>query len=177
MKLQSSEFDVLLGRATRAARQAAAYISSESGKQREIREKEGGTSRASQIVTEVDLESQRLILEELDETIGEFELGLLTEERQDDSSRLARGYFWCIDPLDGTLPFVENVAGYSVSIALVSRIGIAEIGVVADPLSGDLYHAVRGGGAFKNGESDRAGRSWGGADAGDGSQFRPTGKL
>ena len=112
--------------------------------------KQGGNSLASQVVTEVDLESQRRILELLEPSIADYELGLLTEERQDDGGRFAHDHFWCIDPLDGTLPFTENVAGYSVSIALVSRAGVPLIGVIADPTTATTYHTRRGSGAYKD---------------------------
>jgi 3'-phosphoadenosine 5'-phosphosulfate (PAPS) 3'-phosphatase len=36
---------------------------------------------------------------------------------------LNKDYFWCIDPLDGTLPFIEGLTGYAVSVALVARNG------------------------------------------------------
>ena len=79
-------------------------------------------------------------------------MGLLTEESVDDLTRLKKDYFWCVDPLDGTLPFIESTPGYAVSIALVSRSGIPQIGVIYDPVEQNLYYAIKGGGAFKNGE-------------------------
>ena len=57
---------------------------------------------------------------------------------------------WFIDPLDGTLPFIESTSGYAVSIALVSRRGTPVIGVIYDPLEKTLYHSVEGLGAFRN---------------------------
>ena len=64
--------------------------------------------------------------------------------------RLTRPYFWCVDPLDGTLPFVEGVPGYAVSIALVAQSGTPVIGVVFDPASGALMHAIKGQGAYRD---------------------------
>jgi len=133
-----------------AAKRAADHIQSQAGKQREVLTKDGGGSRASQVVTEVDFECQRLILEILDPSIEAHNFGLLTEELKDDSSRHTCDYFWCVDPLDGTLPFIENVAGYSVSIALLRRDGTPVIGVVHDPVTSTTYHAVRDGGVFCN---------------------------
>ncbi len=109
-----------------------------------------GTSLASQVVTEVDLLSQQIILDELLPTCKIYDLALLTEETPDDLGRLEKDYFWCIDPLDGTLPFIESVAGYAVSIALVSKLGIPIIGVVFDPLEKTLYHAIKGKGVYRN---------------------------
>lgn len=149
MRLSNEDINRLLELAVTAAVRASDYIQSQAGKHRDVMKKQGGSSRASQVVTEVDLESQRLILESLNESLHEFELGLLTEETQDDASRHQREHFWCIDPLDGTLPFIEGVAGYSVSIALVSRSGDPVIGVIHDPVEGTLYHASRGRGAYR----------------------------
>lgn len=67
----------------------------------------------------------------------------------DDHSRLTKDYFWCIDPLDGTLPFVESQSGYAVSISLVSRDGEPQIGIVYDPQSQVLFHAIKGRGLFR----------------------------
>jgi len=153
MKLSDSDFNHLLSFALTAAERAGSYIQSRVGQHLETGTKEAGNTLASQIVTEVDLESQRLILATLQDSIDEYRLGLLTEEGVDDSSRLETDHFWCIDPLDGTLPFVNRTPGYSVSIALVSRTGESQIGVIHDPDRGDTFHAVKGRGAFLNGES------------------------
>ncbi|PWJ42275.1 3'(2'),5'-bisphosphate nucleotidase CysQ family protein [Sediminitomix flava] len=115
-----------------------------------VHQKEGGESLASQVFTEADIESQNKILEVLDFTFSEFDLGLLTEEAEDDSSRFEKDYFWCVDPLDGTLPFTEGKSGFSISVALVSKEGIPVIGVVYDPIVNHLYRAISGEGVYKN---------------------------
>ena len=104
-----------------------------------------------QVVTEVDRKAQEIILNALKPTFELYDLGLLTEESEDDNSRFQKDYFWCIDPLDGTLSFIESSPGYSVSIALVSRNGVPQLGVIYDPLEKVLYHAMIGQGAFRNG--------------------------
>ncbi len=116
-----------------------------------VEHKSADGSLATQVVTEVDRHSQALILDVLAPTSAAHDLALLTEESPDDGSRLAKDFFWCIDPIDGTLNFVEGTPGYAVSVALVSRDGSPHVGVVYDPVTHTLYHAVRGGGAFRNG--------------------------
>ncbi len=103
------------------------------------------------MVTEIDRRSQAIILEGLSESVSRFSLGVLSEELDDDGGRLERDFFWSIDPLDGTLPYVEARPGYAVSIALVSREGVPQIGVIVDPVHGTLYCALRGGGITRNG--------------------------
>jgi len=71
-------------------------------------------------------------------------------ETEDDGSRFEKDFFWCIDPMDGTLPFINKQPGFSVSIALVAKDGTPYIGVVLDPRTGSLYHAIKGHGVYKN---------------------------
>jgi len=118
-----------------------------------VEKKKGGTSYASQIVTVVDKECETAILTYLRPTCEAFDLALLSEETEDDESRFMKEYFWCIDPMDGTLAFINKRPGFAVSIALVSKDGIPQIGVVYDPCTDSLYHAIRGNGAYKNGQS------------------------
>jgi len=115
-----------------------------------VEKKEGGKSLASQVVTEVDIACEKEILSYLLPTCEDFGIALLSEEREDDGSRFNHDFFWCIDPMDGTLAFINKQPGFSVSIALVSKDGTPHIGVVFDPSTNSLYHASKGNGAFKN---------------------------
>lgn len=152
MPLTSNNLIDLCNLAIDAAHEAGKIISSYAGKQVKMQQKNGGSSLASQVVTEVDIKSENKILEILLPSCKEFNLALLTEETTDDKSRFEKEFFWCIDPLDGTLPYTENIAGYSVSIALVSKVGEPVIGVIYDPYNNITYHAVLNNGAFKNGK-------------------------
>lgn len=137
--------------AQKAARAAGEYIQSKVDTQYGQGRKEGGTSIASQVVTEVDLRAQEIILTYLQDSFDRYDLGLLTEEAADDQSRLKQAHFWCIDPLDGTLPFTEGRPGYAVSIALVSQAGDPVIGVVCLPDQANCYAALKDGGVQLNG--------------------------
>jgi len=152
MSLSPQVFSQLADLACEAAQGAGALIAGYTDRELKVQHKVGGDSLASKVVTEVDALSQQRILERLHASMQQYEFGLLTEEAMDDGSRLQKDYFWCIDPLDGTLPFTRRVPGYAVAIALVSRFGRAEIGVVYDPVTGDLYRAVQGQGMTLNGE-------------------------
>ncbi|MFY0606767.1 MAG: inositol monophosphatase family protein [Cyclobacteriaceae bacterium] len=149
-ELTSKELNHLCQVATKAAMEAGEYIQSMFDKHYVTQSKQGGDSLASQVVTEVDIKAQEIILSHLNPTISDHDLGLLTEELTDDHSRHTKDYFWCIDPMDGTLPFTEHRTGYAVSIALISRSGDPVIGVVYIPDLGECYKAVKGGGVFLN---------------------------
>lgn len=63
-------------------------------------------------------------------------------------------YLWVVDPLDGTKEFIKRNAEFTVNIALVHG-GKSVLGVVAVPVTGDIYFAVAGGGAtLRRGGSD-----------------------
>eukprot|EP01008_Symbiontida_sp_HLA12_P000531 NODE_1528_length_587_cov_1.862069_g1515_i0.p1 GENE.NODE_1528_length_587_cov_1.862069_g1515_i0~~NODE_1528_length_587_cov_1.862069_g1515_i0.p1 ORF type:complete len:184 (-),score=60.15 NODE_1528_length_587_cov_1.862069_g1515_i0:35-586(-) len=57
---------------------------------------------------------------------------------------------WTIDPLDGTTNFTHGLSIFSVSIAF-SVWGEEKVGVVFNPMTGELFSAVRGRGADLNG--------------------------
>jgi len=136
--------------AVAAARSAGQIISQSSNQKIEVEHKDGGHTYASQVVTEVDRKAQDAILETLNLSCDEHDFALLTEESEDDHSRFQKEYFWCIDPLDGTLPFTKKEPGYSVSIALVAKCGKPQIGVVYDPVHDVLWEAAIGRGVKKN---------------------------
>lgn len=138
--------------AVQAALDAGALIRSYRDREVEVIHKEGGDTYASQVVTEVDRKAQDAILRILGPSCEEYEIALLTEESEDDGSRFEKECFWCIDPMDGTLPFIRGEPGYSVSIALVARDGSPMIGVVFDPVHDVLWQATKGQGVRRNAE-------------------------
>lgn len=73
--------------------------------------------------------------------------GLLTEESDDDLSRLEKERVWIVDPLDGTTEFIDATGEFSVQIALTVK-GQPALGVIYQPTADLLYRAVQGGGAF-----------------------------
>jgi len=151
MKLKDEDLIALADVACEAAREAGALIASYRDRKVEVKHKAGGDSLASQVVTEVDGLAEGVILRMLGPTLSRFDLALLTEETADDGSRHRKDYFWCVDPLDGTLSFTQGIPGYSVSIALVRGDGVPMIGVVYDPVEAKLYRAVYGQGIAING--------------------------
>jgi fructose-1,6-bisphosphatase/inositol monophosphatase family enzyme len=142
----------LTKQAVQAAREAGELIRSYEDREVDVLHKEGGDTYASQVVTEVDRKAQDAILRILGTTCEEFDLAVLTEESEDDRRRFEKEFFWCIDPMDGTLPFIRKEPGYSVSIALVARDGSPQIGVVYDPVHDVLWQATKGQGVQRNGE-------------------------
>lgn len=151
MRLTKQDLDDLLHDAMAAAREAGAFIHASAARGIEVQHKSGGSNIASQVVTEVDLRADAMISEALRPSCARYNLALLTEESTDDRARLQKDAFWSVDPLDGTMAFIESKPGYSVSIGLVARDGTPMIGVVYNPVTDILYSAVRGQGVKRDG--------------------------
>ena len=102
------------------------------------------------LVSYVDKEAERQIVEKLQ---GIFpEAGFITEE----GTNTTRGemYNWVIDPLDGTTNFIHGIPVFSVSIALMEMEEVI-LGVVYEVNQKECFYAVKGGGAFCNGDPIR----------------------
>lgn len=96
-------------------------------------------------VTIADREADRLIRAGLEATFpGD---GLLSEEAEDDPTRLDKERVWIIDPVDGTTEFIDQTGEFAVQIALTVA-GQPVLGVVYQPVHDLLYYAVQGQGAF-----------------------------
>lgn len=151
MNFTDEQLERLTRQAIKAALSAGEVINAQRQSEIEVQHKQSGSSAASQVVTAVDYQAQAAILEILQPSCNEYDLALLTEESPDDGQRLKKAAFWCIDPMDGTLAFINNTPGFAVSIALVARDGTPLIGVVYDPVEQCLYHASHRRGAYRDG--------------------------
>lgn len=59
---------------------------------------------------------------------------------------------WLCDPIDGTALFVRGLPYCTTMLALIEN-GRVTMGFIYDFVTDTLFHAVRGGGAFRNGEA------------------------
>jgi len=73
--------------------------------------------------------------------------GILAEESVDTKRRLEKSRVWMVDPLDGTNGFIDGNGDFAVQIGLAEE-GECVLGVVYQPLTDVLYHAVKGEGAW-----------------------------
>ena len=99
------------------------------------------------LVTEVDQESERLIVGHL---LGSFpDHGIVAEEGEYPQGDAPLR--WIIDPLDGTTNYAHGFPWFCVSIGLESA-GELVAGVIYNPMHDELFTATKGGGAFRNGQ-------------------------
>ena len=75
-------------------------------------------------------------------TLASANLPMLSEEGREIpyEERKSWEYFWMVDPLDGTKEFLKRNGEFTVNIALIHQTKPI-LGVVAVPVSGDVYYA------------------------------------
>ena len=100
----------------------------------------------SDIVTSADRESESIITSFIRQHYPSH--SILSEESGESQGK--SGVRWVIDPIDGTTNFFSGIPFWGVSIG-IERDGIREMAVVYAPATGEMFHAVRGEGAFLNG--------------------------
>ncbi len=95
-------------------------------------------------LTRADKQAHRVI----SEVLSESGYPILSEEGKHTpyAERRSWTYFWMVDPLDGTKEFIKRNGEFTVNIALIHR-EKSVLGVVAVPVSGDVYYAIEGRGA------------------------------
>jgi len=96
-------------------------------------------------ITEADEIANALIVKGLREAFPAH--AILTEEEEDDQSRLENDYVWIIDPLDGTKEFISRNGEFTINIALTYK-GEPIVGVIMIPTKQELFFAEKGKGAF-----------------------------
>jgi myo-inositol-1(or 4)-monophosphatase len=106
----------------------------------------GSKAHANDLVSDVDLASEKLIVEGLAQACPSD--GILAEEGS--RAPASSGWRWVIDPLDGTRNYVTGAGPWSVCIALQEGARTC-VAVVHDPVAGETFSAVTGSGAALGG--------------------------
>ena len=102
------------------------------------------------LVTEADREAERAILAVLQRAFPAH--CFRAEESGLVGAPTSAEYQWLIDPLDGTTNYHHGYPAFAVSLAC-ARKGQLFLGVVYDPIAGELFCAEKGRGAYLNGRS------------------------
>lgn len=72
-------------------------------------------------------------------------------EEEDRHAAVAEGYAFIVDPIDGTTNFIKDYHMSAISVGL-ARDGEQYMGVVYNPYLNEMFTAVKGQGAYLNGE-------------------------
>ncbi|MGM0421668.1 MAG: inositol monophosphatase family protein [Pseudomonadota bacterium] len=138
-----SRRSALINVMVRAAEKAGRGLSRDFGEVENLQVSKKGPG---DFVSAADIRAEKIIREELAKARPKF--GFLMEEsgetKGEDPDRR-----WIVDPLDGTSNFLHGIPRWAVSIAAEEK-GKIIAAVVYEPVSGDLYWAERGNGAYLN---------------------------
>lgn len=140
MEIDAQEFIKVAGDAASAA---GAFIRDHWQRPKEIAYK-----GAIDLVASVDRESERIIVDALQQVFPDH--AILAEE-ETDRRKSQSPYLWLVDPLDGTTNFAHSYPQFCVSIALQYE-NETLVGLVYDPIQNECFKAVCGQGATLNDE-------------------------
>jgi len=145
--MKSAPLQTALTSATEAAREVGALL-----RTHRLRKKRINLTTAHDLKLALDVQSQRHITRYL--AARHPEIPVLGEEESDPTHETA-AYRWVVDPIDGTVNFASGIPHSCISIALESRLGSGDfesvLGVIYDPFADELWTALRGGPARRNG--------------------------
>ena len=127
-----------------AARKAARSILRDFG---ELEKLQVSVKGQNDFVTMADIKAQEIIHYELSRARTDH--GFLMEEGKIKNNIKENEYTWIIDPIDGTLNFMNGIPYFAICIAWNFKDKIIA-GVVYDPVHNDFYWAEEGIGAYIN---------------------------
>ena len=102
-------------------------------------------------VTNSDLKSEKIIIEELKKAKPNY--SIISEENGIEENKDKKNT-WIIDPIDGTVNFLHGIPHFAISIALKSNEEITS-GIIFDPIKNEMFYAEKDNGAYFNNQRIR----------------------
>tara|TARA_Y100000768_G_scaffold372298_1_gene339840 strand:- start:22 stop:762 length:741 start_codon:yes stop_codon:yes gene_type:complete len=100
----------------------------------------------SDFVTNSDLKTEKIIIEELSK--GRPDYSIISEESGVKNNKDSKNT-WIIDPIDGTINFLHGVPHFATSMALKHNNEIVS-GLIFDPIKNEMFYAEKNNGAYLN---------------------------
>ena len=104
-------------------------------------------SNPNDLVTDIDKEIEQFFIQKIRTAFPDHKI--MGEEGFGDQLEHLEGIVWIIDPIDGTMNFIHQQRNFAISLAVYEN-GTGKIGMIYDVAHGELYHAIKGKGAFMN---------------------------
>jgi myo-inositol-1(or 4)-monophosphatase len=139
MRLKSPKINLI----TKACLKASKYLIRDFG---EIENLQVSKKAPGDFVSSADKRTEKIIIEELHKAHPEY--GIVTEEtgiinKNNTEKR------WIIDPIDGTMNFLNGIPQFAISVGYEESQEI-KCGVIFNPIMNEMYCAEKGNGAFLN---------------------------
>jgi len=139
MRLNSPHMNII----TRACNKASRSLIRDFG---EIEKLQVSSKGPGDFVSSADKRTEKTIIDELQKAHPDY--GIITEESGIINKSNTKNR-WIIDPIDGTINFLNGVPHFAISIAYEEENEI-KCGVIFDPIKNEMFCAEKGNGAFLN---------------------------
>ena len=139
MKLNSPQINLI----TRACMKASRSLIRDFG---EIENLQVSTKGPGDFVTSADKRTEKILIEELQKAHPEY--GIITEETGIINKSNTKNR-WIIDPIDGTMNFLNGIPQFAISIGYEEKEEI-KCGVIFNPIMNEMFCAEKGNGAYLN---------------------------
>ena len=139
MRLNSPQINLI----TKACLKASRSLIRDFG---EIENLQVSTKAPGDFVTSADKRTEEILINELQKAHPDY--GIVTEESGIINKRNINNR-WIIDPIDGTLNFLNSVPQFAISVAYEEN-GEILCGVIFNPITNEMFCAEKGNGAYLN---------------------------
>ena len=139
MRLNSPHINIIIKACNKASRSLIRDFG-------EIENLQVSSKGPGDFVTSADKRTEKTIIEELQKAHPEY--GIITEESGIINKSNIKNR-WIIDPIDGTMNFLNGVPHFAISIAYEEENEI-KCGVIFDPIKNEMFCAEKGNGAYLN---------------------------
>jgi len=139
MRLNSPQINLI----TRACMKASRLLIRDFG---EIENLQVSSKGPGDFVTSADKRTEKIIIEELQKAHPDY--GIITEETGIINKSNTKNR-WIIDPIDGTMNFLNGVPQFAISVGYEEN-GEIVCGVIFNPIMNEMFCAEKGNGAYLN---------------------------
>ena len=139
MRLNSPQINIII----RACNKASRRLIRDYG---EIENLQVSSKGPGDFVSSADKRTEKTIIEELQKAHSDY--GIITEETGIINKSNTKNR-WVIDPIDGTMNFLNGIPHFAISIGYEEDNEI-KCGVIFDPIKNEMFCAEKGNGAYLN---------------------------
>jgi len=139
MRLNSPQINII----TKACMKASRYLIRDFG---EIENLQVSTKGPGDFVSSADKRTEKILIDELQKAHPDY--GIITEETGIINKSNTKNR-WIIDPIDGTMNFLNGIPQFAISIGYEEDNEI-KCGVIFNPIMNEMFCAEKGNGAFLN---------------------------
>ena len=139
MRLNSPQINII----TKACKKASRSLIRDFG---EIENLQVSLKGPGDFVTSADKRTEKIIIEELQKPHPDY--GIITEESGIINKENTKNR-WVIDPIDGTMNFLNGIPHFAISIGYEEENEV-KCGIIFDPIKNEMFLAEKGNGAYLN---------------------------